>query len=89
MGYETNESKTLKALNSLGKEASTMQMSKITNFKYKRVSEYLQILGRKGLVSRRRVYSRVNGITSFITFYKINDKDKHALARVKYWIKHF
>lgn len=89
MGEETKQSRIVKVLDSLGKEASILKISKLTNLKYTSARQMLSILFQKGLVKRRRDYARINNKTTHTAYYRIN-KDTPASARqVSYWVKHY
>jgi len=89
MGEETKQSQVVKALDSLGKEASILRVSKLVNFKYNHARDCLLILFRKGLVKRRREYRRENNKTTHTAFYRVNRDTPASSKLVDYWIKHY
>lgn len=82
---ETKQSKTLKALNRLGKEATIKRIAGLINNTKQKTKYILHQLHKKGLVKRRVAYQREFGKTFPIAYYSINKKNKN----VAYWVKHY
>ena len=83
---ETNQSKTLKALNRYGEEADIRTIAELINKDKKKTQYCLWRLFKKKLVKRRIEYIKKNRKTFPVAYYRINEEN---IKQVKFWLKNY